>query len=53
MNEAETRADHFDPVLETAGWGVVGGSSVRRKVIAPGRLQGSGQRTKADIADYV
>jgi hypothetical protein len=32
---------------------VVDGSRIRREVIAPGRLQGRGQRTQADIADYV
>ena len=53
MNEAETRAEHIDPALKAAGWGVVDGSRVRRELIAPGRLQGMGQRTKADIADYV
>ena len=53
MNEAETRADHIDPALKAAGWGVVDGSRVRREVIAPGRLQGRGQRTQTDIADYV
>lgn len=29
------------------------GSRIRRAVIAPGRLQGKGQRAKAEIADYV
>ena len=53
MDEAETRAEHIDPALKAAGWGVVDGSRVRREVIAPGRLQGRGQRTQADIADYV
>jgi type I restriction enzyme R subunit len=53
MNEADTRAEHIDPALKAAGWGVVDGSRVRREVIAPGRLQGRGQRTQADIADYV
>ena len=53
MNEAETRADHIDPALKAAGWGVVDGSRIRREVIAPGRLQGQGQRAKAEIADYV
>ena len=52
MNEAETRAEHMAPALKAAGWGVVDGSGVRREVIAPGRLQGRGQRTQADIADY-
>ncbi len=52
MDEAETRAEHIDPALKAAGWGVVDGSRVRREVIAPGRLQGRGQRTQAGIADY-
>lgn len=51
MNEAETRAEHIDPALKAAGWGVVDGSRIRREVIAPGRLQGKGQRAKAEIAD--
>lgn len=25
MNEAETRAEHIDPALKAAGWGVVDG----------------------------
>lgn len=53
MNEAETRAEHIDPALKAAGWGTVDGSRIRREVIAPGRLQGKGQRAKAEIADYV
>ncbi len=53
MNEAETRAEHIDPALKAAGWGVVDGSRIRREVITPGRLQGKGQRAKAEIADYV
>lgn len=53
MNEAETRAEHIDPALKAAGWGVVECSRIRREVIAPGRLQGKGQRGKAEIADYV
>lgn len=53
MNEAETRAEHIDPALQAAGWGVVEGSRIRREVIAPGRLQGRGQRARAEIADYV
>lgn len=31
MNEAETRAEHVDPALAAAGWGVVEGSRVRRE----------------------
>ena len=53
MNEAETRAEHIDPALKAAGWGVVDGSRVRREVIAPGRLLGGGKRAKAEVADYV
>ena len=54
MNEAETRADHIDPALATAGWGVVDGSRIRREYpIAPGRLEGYGRRGKSLSADYV
>ncbi len=54
MNEAETRAEHIDPALKAAGWGVVDGSKVMREYrITEGRLQGAGQRSKPEIADYV
>lgn len=54
MNEAETRADHIDPALKAAGWGVVDGSRILREhCITLGRLQGGGKRAKGDIADYV
>ena len=54
MNEAETRAEHIDPALKAAGWGVVPGSRIRREtIIAPGRIEGHGKRGKALIADYV
>ena len=54
MNEAETRAEHIDPALTAAGWGVVEGSAIRREFrITEGRLQGNGQRAKPEIADYV
>lgn len=54
MNEAETRADHIDPALKAAGWGVVEGSRVLREYpIAPGRLEGQGRRGKGLTADYV
>jgi type I restriction enzyme R subunit len=54
MNEAETRAEHIDPALKAAGWGVVDGSRVRREYpIAPGRIEGKGRRGKALTADYV
>ena len=54
MNEAETRAEHIDPALKAAGWGVVEGSRVLRErlcEITPGRLQGGGKRAKPEIAD--
>jgi len=54
MNEAETRAEHIDPGLKAAGWGVVEGSRVLREYhITQGRLEGNGRRGKAQIADYV
>ncbi len=54
MNEAETRAEHIDPALRDAGWGVVEGSRVHREFqITHGRIQGAGKRSKADVADYV
>lgn len=54
MNEAETRADHIDPALKAAGWGVVEGSRIRREYsISPGRIEGQGRRGKPLIADYV
>jgi type I site-specific restriction endonuclease len=31
MNEAETRAEHIDPALKAAGWGVIEGSRIRRE----------------------
>lgn len=54
MNEAETRADHVDPALKAAGWGVVEGSRIRREYpITLGRIEGHGRRAKALTADYV
>ena len=54
MNEAETRAEHIDPALKAAGWGVVEGSRIRREYpISPGRTEGRGRRGKALTADYV
>ncbi len=54
MNEAETRADHIDPALKGAGWGVVEGSRIRREYpITLGRIQSYGKRGKALTADYV
>jgi type I restriction enzyme R subunit len=54
LNEAETRAEHIDPALKTAGWGEVEGSRINREYqITRGRLQGAGKRSKQEIADYV
>jgi type I restriction enzyme R subunit len=54
MNEAETRAEHIDPALKAAGWGVVEASRVRREyLISPGRIEGHGRRGNALTADYV
>jgi type I restriction enzyme R subunit len=54
MNEAETRAEHIDPALAAAGWGVVEGSRIRREFsITLGRLEGNGRRGKPLTADYV
>ncbi len=51
MNEAETRAEHIDPALTAAGWGVVDGSRIRRDL---GRMEGGHRRRgKALTADYV
>ncbi len=54
MNEAETRAEHIDPALKAAGWGVVEGSRIRREYsITPGRIEGHGRHGKPLTADYV
>ncbi len=54
MNEAETRAEHIDPALKAAGWGVSEGSRLRREYpITPGRIEGLGRRGKPLTADYV
>jgi type I restriction enzyme, R subunit len=54
MNEAETRAEHIDPALRAAGWGVADGSRILREHgITHGRLEGHGRRGKAMTADYV
>ena len=45
MNEAETRAEHIDPALKAAGWGVVEGSRIWREYpITTGRLEGNGKK---------
>ena len=54
MNEAETRAEHIDPALKAAGWGVIEGSRILREYpITLGRIEGHGRRGKPLIADYV
>jgi type I restriction enzyme R subunit len=54
MNEAETRAEHIDPALKAAGWGVVEGSRVLREYpLTLGRIEGGGRRGKPLTADYV
>ena len=54
MNEAETRAEHIDPALAAAGWGVAEGSRIRREYpITLGRLEGAGKRGKPLTVDYV
>jgi type I restriction enzyme, R subunit len=54
VNEAETRAEHIDPALKAAGWGVIEGSRIRREYpITLGRIEGHGRRGKPLIADYV
>lgn len=54
MNEAETRAELIDPLLQQAGWGVIEGSKVLREFrITIGKIQTGGGRSKPMIADYV
>ena len=54
MNESQTRAEHIDPALKAAGWGVVEGSKISREFpITDGRLEGLGRRGKKLSADYV
>lgn len=54
MNEAETRAELIDPQLQSAGWGVLEGSKIRREFhITKGRIQTGGKRGKPSIADYI
>ena len=58
MNEAETRAEHIDPALKNAGWGVVDGSRISREYpITLGRIEGKSggevRRGKPLCADYV
>ena len=53
-SEDDTRAQHIDPALKDAGWGVVEGSRVSRNhPITMGRLEGFGRRAQPLKADYV
>ena len=53
-SEDDTRAQHIDPALKDAGWGVVEGSRVSRNhPITLGRLEGFGRRAQPLKADYV
>ena len=51
--EADTRAERIDPVLRTAGWGVIEHAVIRREVIAPGRILEGGRRASDMSSDYV
>ena len=54
MNEAETRAELIDPLLQQAGWGLAEGSKILREHrITIGKIQTGGLRAKPMIADYV
>jgi len=54
MNEAETRAEHIDPKLKQAGWGIVEESKILREFrITDGKIQTGGTRNKPEIADYI
>ena len=53
MNEAETRAEHIDPALAAAGWGVVGVSRIRREYpITLGRIEGHGRQGDCVLSLY-
>ena len=50
MNEAETRAEHIDPALKAAGWGVADGSRILREYsITPGSIEDAFQRGRKRI----
>jgi type I restriction enzyme R subunit len=54
MNEAETRAELIDPMLQAAGWNVVEDSKILREHhITAGRIQVGGGRSRRLTADYV
>ena len=49
--EADTRATRIDPALVAAGW--VPPASIKRELIAPGRIVQGGKRANPRSADYV
>ena len=51
--EEDTRAERIEPVLRSAGWGVVEGSRIRREVICPGRIMTGGKRSQPLKCDFV
>ncbi|MBL0313884.1 MAG: hypothetical protein IPP78_14505 [Holophagaceae bacterium] len=54
MNEAETRAEHIDPALKAAGWGVVEGSHILREYgITQGRSQSVPSSKAAPVQEAV
>ena len=54
MNEAQTELNYIDPALKEAGWGVVGGSLVRKQFpITQGRIIGQNRRSQPLRADYI
>lgn len=54
LTEADTRAEHIDPALASAGWTTDGVVRVRREFwFTDGRLLGSGQRAEGQKADYL
>src|SRR5438445_12726057 len=53
-SEDDTRAQHIDPELKNAGWGVIEGSRISRNhSITSGRIEGYGRRAAPLKADYV
>ncbi|EOV9228575.1 EcoAI/FtnUII family type I restriction enzme subunit R [Vibrio parahaemolyticus] len=52
-NEADTRVDLIEPLLEKVGWKTVPSSFIRREVICPGKIQLGGKRARGVASDYV
>lgn len=54
MNEAETRAELIDPMLQNSGWGIIEHTKVHREFrITNGEIKPGGNKAKPEIADYV